>query len=361
MHGYQFEFNRGEAMDWLIAAPFSREASARWLGAFVPGARHRFSSVPAPYRHDRSRASTNVRGWANYFEHGWRGWAQARNSLSRLGVAAGVITCFPQIPLSVGLRDRFSLQHIPIVAWSFNLGELPGGIKRVASRFCLRAVDQFVVHSRGEVAACSEWLQLPEDRFRFVPLNRPVRSIELTEDHEHPFMLALGSARRDYRLLFEAMKGLTDIRLIVVAGAHAVAGLKVPPNIEVRGGLTLEQCHTLIQRARVSVIPIANAQTASGQVTLIDAMMFARPVVVTCCPGSLDYAQPDREVLMVPPGDVQAMREALQRLWDDQALRETIGQLARQRAIHEFSDEAAGKLLGEVLDAVEAHHLSVSG
>jgi len=98
----------------------------------------------------------------------------------------------------------------------------------------------------------------------------------------------MGTAQRDYRLLFGV---LAELRYptTIVAGAHAVAGLTVPPNVTVRSGLTPQQCFELSQRARLNVIPVANQTTASGQVTLLDAMMFARPAIITSCPASIDY------------------------------------------------------------------------
>lgn len=335
-------------MKWYVAAPFSRSSSDQWLGAYVSPDAHQFESVPAKYVHDRSRRETNGSGWRDYVMHGMQAYRKAAGASQ----TTGIITCFPQLPLVIGARQRFLSQRVPVVAWAFNLGRLPTGLKQWVSSFAFRAIDRFVVHSRAEVAACSEWLQLPASKFEYVPLQRAVLTGSIAEERSRPFLVAMGSAGRDYGLLFDVLAEL-GYPAVVVAGAYAVNGLKVPPNVEIRSGLNIEQCHALLQQARFSVTPIANITTASGQVTLIDAMMYGRAQVVTMCPGSADYLTHESEALMVPPGDRGSMLLAVQRLWEDDHLRLTLGQRARSRMVNNYSDEAIGKRLQVLLDCVQ--------
>ena len=336
-------------MDWFLAAPFIRSASDRWLAEFIPDPSGIFHSVPADYRHDRSRRATGARDWGDYFRHGNSTWQAAVRS----GRPSGILTCFPQLPLAIGLRKRLSRHRIPLVAWTFNLGTLHTGIKRRLAMAGLAAVDTFIVHSRAEIAACSEWLQLPADRFEFVPLQRGLRSKTFTEDREHPFILSMGTAHRDYKLLF-AVLGELGFPAVVVTGPHAVAGLTVPGNVALRSGLSIDECHALVQRARLNVVPVANQTTASGQVTLVDAMMYGRPTIATACPASVDYVEHGKDGWLVRPGDHDDMKAAIARLWDDEALRERIGETARNTVINRYSDAAIARVLGQVLRKYEA-------
>ena len=95
-----------------------------------------------------------------------------------------------------------------MIAWTFNLGALPGGARRRLAIAGLSAVDRFIVHSRAEIETCSEWLELPPGRFEFVPLQRGMRELTVSEDRDRPFVLAMGSAHRDYRLLFAVLAEL---------------------------------------------------------------------------------------------------------------------------------------------------------
>ncbi len=242
-----------------------------------------------------------------------------------------------------------------MIAWSFNLGVLPSGLKRRFSRLALRKVTLFVVHSRAEIVACSQWLGLGSDRFVFVPLQCPRRETVLPEDVDQPFVLSMGSANRDYALLFDVVREL-GVRTVVVAGRHAVEHLDVPSNVELMSGLSAEQCHALLQRCRVNVVPVANAETASGQVTLLDALAFGRPTVVTLCPGSVDYIVDGVTAAGVQLGDRAQLKDAITRLWNDAVLRARMSEAARADALERFTDEAVGATLGRICDDIQRRH-----
>lgn len=335
---------------WYIAAHWLHQASDEWrLTRFVPNQDRAldFCVIPANYVVDRSRKVSDLDAWRHYVRHGNDAWRAAKHA----GGPCGVVTCFPPLPIAIGLRKRLASSAIPLVAWTFNLGRLYPGMRRSLSRVALRAVDRFIVHSRAEVAAYSEWLGIPAERFQFVPFETATRSIEFAEDLVNPFIVSMGSAQRDYRLLFEV---LAELRYptVVVAAAHAVAGLSVPPSVTIRSGLTVEQCFELMQRARFNVIPVANQTTASGQVTLLDAMMFARPVIITSCPASIDYVTHGKDALLVRHADHADLKAAMQRLWEDEALRHALGAAARRTALETFSEEVIGTVMGQILREV---------
>lgn len=342
----------GTPVRWHVAVPWLLSASEKWrLTQFVPNddAALEFQVIPASYKHDRSRKFTGLREWRDYVRHGNEAWAAARSARG----PAGIITSFPQLPIVVGLRKRMVFSDLPLVAWTFNLGKVYPGMKRRLSKGALPRVDRFIVHSRGEIAAYSEWLDIPPERFQFVPFETPARSIEFPEDRTNPFIVSMGSAQRDYRLLFGVL-GELGYPTTVVAGQHAVAGLTVPANVTVRSGLTPQQCFELTQRARFNVIPVANQTTASGQVTLLDAMMFARPAIITSCPASIDYVTHDKDALLVRQADHADMKGAIQRLWEDEALRQSLGTAARQTALQTFSETVIGRTMGQILREVSA-------
>lgn len=339
-------------MRWHVAVPWLLDRADKWrLTQFVPNQDQAldFQVVPASYQHDRSRKFTGLREWQDYLRHGNQAWSEARRTRG----PAGIITSFPQLPIVVGMRKRLAWSDMPLVAWTFNLGKVYPGMKRRLSKAALPRVDRFVVHSRGEITAYSEWLDLPPERFQFVPFETPVRTLEFQEDRANPFVLSMGSAQRDYRLFFAVMAEL-GYPTVVVAGPHAVAGLTVPPNITVRSGLTPQQCFELMQRARFNVIPVANQTTASGQVTLLDAMMYGRAAIITSCPASIDYVTHGKDALLVRLSDHDDMKAAVQRLWEDEGLRNSLGTAARTTALQMFSEEVIGRTMGNILREVAA-------
>lgn len=301
-----------------------------------------------PSWHARSTRAAGWRDWTSTWSQASAAWRASRG---------GVITVFPQLAVVAGLHQRIAARHEPLVArplvaWCFNLGALYGGPRAWIARTALRHVDRIVVHSRGEIARYGEWLGLERDRFRFVRLQRAAIPITEAEDVERPFVLAMGSARRDYATFLEAVRA-ARLPAVIVAARHALEGLEIPSHVDVRSGLSEDDCRRLAQRARVNVIPVVNEETASGQVTLLEALRMGRAVVATRSIGSEDYVEHDQSGLLVEPRSAHELREAIERVWQDAALRARLGAAASRFAQEHCSDAAAGAALGRVLREVE--------
>jgi len=80
-------------------------------------------------------------------------------------------------------------------------------------------------------------------------------------------------------------------------------------------------------------------------VTVIEAMACALPVVASDVSGVREALGDDPPGIIVPPGQPDALAEALRRLVDDPALRYDLGVRARRRAEQEFSLAAVGSSL----------------
>jgi len=74
-------------------------------------------------------------------------------------------------------------------------------------------------------------------------------------------------------------------------------------------------------------------------VALLEGMACARPCVATDVPGSRDVIEHEKNGLLVPPGDSQAMAQALQTLISSPDLRQRLGNAARERVVQHFSIE----------------------
>jgi glycosyltransferase involved in cell wall biosynthesis/ribosomal protein S18 acetylase RimI-like enzyme len=81
----------------------------------------------------------------------------------------------------------------------------------------------------------------------------------------------------------------------------------------------------------------------------IEAAAMGRPLVLTDIRGCREVARHDREALLVPPRDPQALAAAILRLAGDPALRQRLAAAARRRALERFSEAA-------VADRVVRHY-----
>lgn len=145
-----------------------------------------------------------------------------------------------------------------------------------------------------------------------------------------PGILYVGrlSAEKGVLDLVAAAEGMP----LVVAGdgplrAHVPDALGFVPHHELS---------PLYERAAVVACP---SRREGFGVACAEAMAHGRPVVAAAVGGLLDLVVDEETGLLVPPGDVERLRSALQRMLGDEDLRRRMGAAARRRAEVELSWE----------------------
>ncbi|MBD9382472.1 glycosyltransferase family 4 protein [Achromobacter sp. ACM02] len=88
--------------------------------------------------------------------------------------------------------------------------------------------------------------------------------------------------------------------------------------------------------------------------SLIEAAASARAVVTTDVPGCRDAIEPGETGLLVPVRDVQALADAIARLAEDPALRQSMGAAGRALAEREFNIDRVARIHVEIYDALSA-------
>jgi glycosyltransferase involved in cell wall biosynthesis len=151
---------------------------------------------------------------------------------------------------------------------------------------------------------------------------------EVAEEAEPPEVLFAGrlSPEKGILELVEAANGMT----LVVAGDG-------PLRDRVPGALGFVPHHALgplYERAAVVAVP---SHREGFGVVCAEAMAYGRPVVAGAVGGLLDLVADGETGLLVPPRDVPALREALERLIGDRELRRRMGEAARERVRTRFA------------------------
>lgn len=335
-------------MHWTVAASFIHNPAidGDWLLPYVPGDRHHFTIVPHSNPltnwHNQSSSVTSYQRWLHYLDQGKEAVKQTQG---------GVITVFPQLASTVGMYQRIYRKQIPIVAWLFNVGKCYPGVRRHLARVSLKNVTQFVVHTRRECDIYSQWLGLPKERFQFIPYQSADIPVLFEENTTNPFLVSLGSAHRDFSTLFSVIEKL-KLPTVVASGKRALAGLEIPPLVKTPFGIGKQECIRLAQEARINVVPLRADKliTAAGQVTIVESMRMGRAVIASHCNGAEDYIIHGKTGLLVKPGSVQELADAIELLWNDANFRNRLGQAAKSYAAEYFSDEASGAAMGKILN-----------
>jgi glycosyltransferase involved in cell wall biosynthesis len=206
------------------------------------------------------------------------------------------------------------------------------------------------------------------DRLRVVPPGRDVAGAaapgpppgDLREGRGTAF-LCVGNwvARKGIHSLLEAFAGLpadagtlhlvgaSDLEPAYAAGLRArLATPELAGRVVVHGPVSVSEVAALYAAADVFVLP--SLKEPYG--TVYGEAMAAGLPVVGWRTGNLPYlAQHEREGLLIEPGNVAGLREALLRLASDEQLRRRMGEASRARAATRPTwREVAGLFFGEV-------------
>ena len=159
---------------------------------------------------------------------------------------------------------------------------------------------------------------------------------EIDEPDDPPHVLYAGrlSAEKGVRELVAAAQGLP----LVVAGDG-------PLRDEVPGALGMVPHDELLRLyGGASVVACPSLREGFG-VACLEAMAAGRPVVASAVGGLRDLVVDEETGLLVPPGDVSALRGALERLLGDADLRARLGRAARERVLTEFTWKRYAELI----------------
>ena len=136
-----------------------------------------------------------------------------------------------------------------------------------------------------------------------------------------------------------AEKGILDLLAAADDGMKLTIAGDGPLRERVPGALGFvphDELGPLYDRAAVVAVP---SRREGFGVACAEAMAHGRPVVASAVGGLLDLVVDEETGLLVPPGDVGALREALRRLLADEELRARLGANARRRAEETLSWE----------------------
>lgn len=246
----------------------------------------------------------------------YRAARQAAASAAR-AESALLISHLPRMAAATNRARSRRCPEVPHLAFSFNFTDLPKGADRERLARNLDGIDEFITFSEYEREVYAELFNQPVARFVHLPwaMDPPEPGPVNPVPFEGPYICAIGGEGRDYALLAKAMRALPETRLAIVARPHSIAGLEMPDNVATFTNLPLDQTWRLASDSSGIAIPLRDANTACGHITLVGAQLLSIPMVITRSTGVADYVD-DATALMVPPQDLDAMVAALGEIAD---------------------------------------------
>jgi glycosyltransferase involved in cell wall biosynthesis len=218
-------------------------------------------------------------------------------------------------------------------------------------RYALKRVDSVIVYSTIEAEFFQERYGNDFTQFTFLPLGIELSNHRPATDGNYIF--SGGRSNRDYATLAKAAKGL-DYDVKIAAQRFNVTDIEMPPNVHPLFDVYGENFLKLMAEASIVVIPLERVDESSGQLVLLNAMTFGKPIIITESRGVKDYIRDDETVITVPRKNPFALRTEIDRLLNSPEERQRLGTAARE-SVKNFSiakqGERVAAFLEERLDA----------
>jgi glycosyltransferase involved in cell wall biosynthesis len=144
------------------------------------------------------------------------------------------------------------------------------------------------------------------------------------------FIFTSGRSYRDYETLARAVEG-TGACVKVSSRPFNLAGINLPNNMEPLGWLDYRVHQDYLYEASFYVIPLQPITFAGGDSSLLAAMSFGKAVIATRSPSTETYLDHGQTGLLVEPGDIEGMRQAILYLWQNREEAARMGKEARRR------------------------------
>lgn len=344
---------RGEGVEVRVIAP---------AGEGLP-AHDTFDGIRVDRFHYAPRRYENLAYTGEMAQEVQRSWRAKVALVGFLGAQFGVAT---------RVRREFSPQLVHahwwfpgglVGTWVAGLGRLPlvttmhgTDVRLARAKSFARPLFRRVMHQSRAVTTVSRWLaaevhdMVPDVTPLVAPM--PVSTA----------LFAPGDTRTTDRVLFvgrlNAQKGIALLLDAVARMRHRVhfdlvgdgsdapvlraqaERLGIADRLTWHGALPQTALPAFYQRASALVVP--SIGEGLGLVA-VEAQLCGAPVVAFESGGITDTVTHGETGLLVPPGDVNALAEALDRLFDDPELRLALGRAGRMSALGDFAPESAAR------------------
>jgi|GEM_PF-1085524 glycosyltransferase involved in cell wall biosynthesis len=162
------------------------------------------------------------------------------------------------------------------------------------------------------------------------------------------YVYSVGRSCRDYHTLFAAARQCRQ-QFAVVTSREAVSGLSIPDNVTLHFDTFGKDADRLMQNCAAVIIPLNMDDSPAGELTLLEAMCYGKPVIITRTVITQEYVRHGENGYLVPLNDIHAMRQAVETIFSDDEKSLQMGKKAREMAMKNHSIDAFAKTIADTI------------
>lgn len=189
----------------------------------------------------------------------------------------------------------------------------------------------FLLAIHKDITGYSQMYGIKPDKFLYVPFKS--NNFEIKDEYpivDNGYAVALGASQRDYATYIEASRGLSIPTVILCSDENAAKhnafignSDNYPKNLRrIRESVSRDEWYTWIAESSFVVVPISQQSIQPAGISVyLEAMILKKAVIVTEGPSTNMILENEHNALLVKPADSNELRQAMQRLIEDGALR----------------------------------------
>lgn len=240
-----------------------------------------------------------------------------------------------------------------MIVMTFIYKEKRGIIGKIYKKYMSKAVnskyiDKLIVFSHKEVEYYNSIFKPSTEKFIYFPLGISSNIVqgETTLDVRTPFLLSVGRSNRDYKFLLECIKSMPYQFVIITDSIDNKTNL--PSNVRLLDNVRGDEYLKILKKSTAVLIPLEDPNISSGQLVMLQAMQYMKPIVITESNTTGDYVKNSYNAVVCQK-NLKDFRIGIERIMSDSDLRERIIQNGYKKFQNTFSLSALGKNVGSCI------------
>ena len=199
-------------------------------------------------------------------------------------------------------------------------------------KFAIPGIDYFFCTSTEEEAIYSQLFHIPRERIVFLPLSESPPNVEQPGHPVEDYIFSYGKSDRDYDTLIRSVAPL-KMKTCILSKTYKPQ-VPVPENVSIiRDRISESELVRWISSSRMVVLSLNDYRISAGQISMLEVMALARPLIVTKNMATREYAAHGETVLFFEAGKDDELRVHIQALWNDREGAEQMGQRAQRTVL----------------------------
>ncbi len=222
-------------------------------------------------------------------------------------------------------------------------------------------MDDIFVYASTQHKYGLQELGLKASKLHLIPFHADhhfYRVLPRFKDAPPNMICSAGLEWRDYPTLIEAVKGLNVVVRLAAASPwskhqNETEHRSLPPNVSARR-YEYGDLRQLYADSKFVVVPLYENDFQAGITTILEGMAMGKAIITSSTSGQIDTIREGENGLYTPPGDISALRNAIQYLLANPHTADRMGAQGRRDIEQTLSLERWVERIAEV---VESRHM----